>query len=431
MLTLDAMDLPGYPRQAFKRRSPVLPRDPRDRGLAEQIVAGVAKNLRRLETMLGVYSKRRVADVEPRARLICVVGLYQLQFLDRVPDHAVVAEAVAQTRRLDNRVLPRAAGFVNAVLREAIRDPAAGVAALPDWADAAAYCEVALSHPRPIVDRLIALLGKDDAVRFCEHDNRTPPTLVRLIGDATATDLDGDGVAVTPHEQAAMVVVEGARQEDFSRWSAAGLAQPQDATSAAVVPRLDVQAGMTVLDRCCGVGTKTQQLAEAAGSDGRVFAVDASGKRISTLRKLAGGRSTMANVTAKRASWASDFPEDWPTQFDRILIDAPCGNSGVLARRADARYQQEVHDLAAMTALQGQILRDTWPLLKPGGLLAYTTCSVWPEENERIVGAFLAEHPAAEVLSMESTLPSFATTAASHYHDGGFTAILRHADQSG
>ena len=431
VLALDERELPGLPRQAFKRRSPVPPEDPRDRALAEAIVTAVVKNLRLLDTLLGVYAKRPTSRIDGRARLILLVALAQIRLFDRVPDHALVTEAVQQTRRLREPGLARASGFVNAVLRAAVAGRGDVGDKLPPRGNAAAYCEVVLSHPRRVVQKLIELLGPGDAVRFCEHDNRAAPALVRLVGGATvealgsAASAAASGVVVEAHEQGGIVVVEGAKQADFARWADLGLGQPQDATSAAIVPALGVEAGMTVLDRCCGAGTKTQQLSEMAGEGGRVYAVDASGARVSTLRRLAKGRPTMGNVTAKRAEWMAELPADWPREYDRVLIDAPCANSGVMARRAEARYHQTPEHLTELAELQARLLADTWPAVKPGGRLAYATCSVWPEENGGVVGPFLETTPDATLVEERAWLPSFGTDDPARYRDGGYVAVIR------
>ncbi len=468
VLALDDKRLPGMPRQAFKRRSPVVPADPRDRALAEQITLGCVKNWLHLTWLITRFASRPIDQVDNRARLILAVALYQHRFLDRVPEHAIVTEAVAQTRRLGEPTLPRAAGFVNAILRQAIREPDLSASLPARSEDPAGYAQLVLSHPRPLFERLAALLGPEDALRFCEHDNRTPPTLLRLARGHTIDDLqrdldgapgepgapdgdpagtlaapepadgrDGAGgdasvvdertatVELLPHEAPGIVVVRGAKQADFARWSEKGLAQVQDATSAGIVTRLDVNPGMTVLDRCSGVGTKTQQLAEAVGADGRVFAVDAAGARISTLRRLVSRRKDLSHITAKRGEWMKELPAEWPDAYDRILIDAPCSNSGVLARRAEARYIDLAEADAALPPLQLAILRDTWPFLAPGGLLAYATCSVFPLENGQVVRAFMAAHPEAELVEEHAVLPSYASDDPTVYRDGGYVAVLR------
>jgi 16S rRNA (cytosine967-C5)-methyltransferase len=173
------------------------------------------------------------------------------------------------------------------------------------------------------------------------------------------------------------------------------------------------------------VGTKTQQLAEATGSGGRVFAVDAKGSRISTLRRLVSRRADLKHIIAKRGEWMSELGSDWPQRYDRILIDAPCSNSGVLARRAEARYADLSQAEEALPALQLAILRDTWPHLSADGVLAYATCSVFPEENGELVRRFLSAEPGAELVMERAVLPSFRTEAGTRYHDGGYLSLLR------
>jgi 16S rRNA (cytosine967-C5)-methyltransferase len=421
VLALDALDLPGLPTQAFKRQSGVLPDDPRDRALAERLVVATTKHLIYLSTLISHYAQRPYHRIEPRLRLILLVGIAQRELFDRVPDHALVNETVQQTRRFKEVGLSRSAGFVNAVMRRAVEREGLDEL-LPKRDQPIDFGEIVLSHPRPLVERLVKLLGPEDALRFCEHSNRQPPLLVRLIGPATIDDLKRDGVEVVPHEQAGLVVAEGASASAITDWSDRALAQPQDATAAGVVPLLDVQPGMTVLDRCCGVGTKTQQLCEAVGADGRVFAVDSHGKRISRLRALAKRRPFMQNLTAKRAEWSFDFPDDWPDEYDRILIDAPCSNSGVLARRPEARYAQA--DERELADVQASLLDDVWPLLKPGGRVVYSTCSVWPEENGRITTAFLEKTPNAQSVEEHTWLPSFHTDDPKQYRDGGYVCVI-------
>ncbi|MEL7238827.1 MAG: RsmB/NOP family class I SAM-dependent RNA methyltransferase, partial [Planctomycetota bacterium] len=317
--------------------------------------------------------------------------------------------------------LPKASGFINAVLRKAVDEPDVSDK-LPPRDEAKAHAELVLSHPPEVFTPMVDLLGTDDALRLCEHDNRIPPTIVRLMKDRSIDDL-GDADK-QPHEVPGLVVVRGAKQPDFARWSLDRIAQVQDATSFATVGHLDTRPGMTVLDRCCGVGTKTQQLAEVVGMSGKVFATDILGRRIRDLRKLAGKREDLANVTAKRLDTLAEAPDDWPESYDRILIDAPCSNSGVFPRRPEARYAQSEELLQATETTQLGLLLEAWPLLKPGGLVAYATCSIWPRENQQIVEAFRKQTPAAELVEEKAVLPSFETIDPTKYHDGGYVAVL-------
>src|SRR5213075_3554192 len=147
-------------------------------------------------------------------------------------------------------------------------------------------------------------------------------------------DLAGDGVKITPHERAGMFVVEGASIAQLAKWASEGIAQVQDPTAAEVVSLLGIEKGESVLDRCCGVGTKTMQMVEQVGGSGTVVAVDPSEERCTILVKAVADRG-LENVRVVRTGKVSG-----DLQFSRILIDAPCSNSGVLARRAEARYAQ-------------------------------------------------------------------------------------------
>ncbi len=220
-----------------------------------------------------------------------------------------------------------------------------------------------------------------------------------------------------------MYVVTGAKRSHLADLAAKGLAQVQDPTAAAVASQLDLQPGQTVLDRCAGLGTKTLQLRDAVGPSGRVVAMDPAAPRCEGLRQLL-ARRQIDNVVVHCAAWLTDLAGDVPAQFDRILADVPCSNSGVLARRPEARYSQTPAALASLAKLQDRILADSAPFVRPGGLLVHSTCSVWPEENRERIDWFLERHPDFELLNDQTTLPSFDSDP-EHYRDGGYVAVMR------
>src|SRR5690242_2699347 len=163
LLELDAIRLPGWRGGAARRRLQITEPDPRDRALAEQIRIGVIKNLLLLQHLIAHHSDRSLKNIDEIVQKVLAIGLYQLRFLTRIPPSAAVDEAVEQTRRFGQ---PRAAGFVNAVLRNAIRNP-----------DPPMPPEIALSHPHVLMERLRDLLGDEQQVlAFARHDNREPPT---------------------------------------------------------------------------------------------------------------------------------------------------------------------------------------------------------------------------------------------------------------
>lgn len=220
-----------------------------------------------------------------------------------------------------------------------------------------------------------------------------------------------------------MYVVDPARQPLLAEWSAAGLAQVQDPTAALVVGQCDLKPGQAVLDRCSGLGTKTLQMREWIGNTGTIVAVDPSPARCTTLRQLVRQRN-LHNITVHQSAFLRTIADEIPKAFDRILVDAPCSNSGVLARRPEARFAQDERTLHSLWQLQMDILNDTASWLASGGLLVYSTCSVWPEENQQVVEAFLKQHSDFGLQVEQATLPSMENNPLS-YRDGGYYAVLR------
>ncbi|MEM6314173.1 MAG: hypothetical protein AAF743_08795, partial [Planctomycetota bacterium] len=203
------------------------------------------------------------------------------------------------------------------------------------------------------------------------------------------------------------------KQADFAAIADAGLGQVQDATSARTVDHLDLtRPNLRILDRCSGVGTKTRQIAERA-PDADILATDASGKRVRTLRKA------LPDIDAVRLEFLANSPIA-DRRFDRILVDAPCSNSGVMARRAEARYHQSDQAVADVIALQQAILTDTVPALADAGRLVCATCSIWPDENDAIADWLTSTHPELQEIERVHHMPG---GESSTYRDGGFVAV--------
>jgi 16S rRNA (cytosine967-C5)-methyltransferase len=220
-----------------------------------------------------------------------------------------------------------------------------------------------------------------------------------------------------------MYVIEGAKRSHLADWSERGLAQVQDPTAASVVPHVGAKPGERVLDRCCGLGTKTLQLRDAVGDSGQVVAMDPAQVRCRGLQRLLDERR-ITNVAVRCAAWMANVTDAPTADFDRMLADVPCSNSGVLARRPEARFAQGAQALRSLAQLHDQILADTAAAVKPAGTFVYSTCSVWPEENRHRVDAFLRQRSEYELIEDRSTLPSLDPDP-TRYHDGGYWALLR------
>jgi 16S rRNA (cytosine967-C5)-methyltransferase len=167
------------------------------------------------------------------------------------------------------------------------------------------------------------------------------------------------------------------------------------------------------------MGTKTLQAWEIIGATGQIMAMDASKSRCAQLRELLKQRA-IDNIQVVESARM-----ETTEQFDRILIDVPCSNSGVLARRPEARYRDAAN---CLVKIQREILEDTLPALKPGGLLVYSTCSIWPEENEEQVEELLKRHSELKFIDQKTIWPSFETPEETEYHDGGYYAVLKSTD---
>ncbi|HEV8378515.1 MAG TPA: transcription antitermination factor NusB [Tepidisphaeraceae bacterium] len=404
---LDRRRLPGWKANVLRSKNVPEPQG-RDRGLSNQIVIGVIKNLLHLRWLMEEFSGRSLKSIEPLVQKILAIGLYQIRFLDRIPASAAVDEAVEQTKRFGQK---RAAGFVNAVLRKAARGP------MPKGPDrnsqSEEYARVMLSHPPELYRKLGQLVGREEALAICEHDNREPPTIVRLISGK----LESEGVKIIAHEREGMFVVKGASVDVLADWARRGIAQVQDPTAAEVVAKLGIEKGEAVLDRCCGLGTKTIQMRQAVGEQGSVVAIDPSEERCEVLQRIVLERN-VKNVTVRRARMLEEG-----MKFSKILVDAPCSNSGVLARRPEARYAQDEKTLASLARLQDRILDDSAPALMSGGRMVYSTCSIWAQENSERVKSFLGRHPDYRLVAEKLTFPSVDDVPVK-YHDGGYFAVL-------
>jgi 16S rRNA (cytosine967-C5)-methyltransferase len=361
-----AVDRGAWSAEALAAKSVHL--DARDAGLASDITFGTLRRRGELDALIGQYSKRGVEKLDPAVRTALEIALYQLWFLDRVPDHAAVNDSVELVRRAGKA---SAASFVNAVLRRAIREPAQ----VPDT----------LSTPRWLLDRWIAQFGKDEAIEIARTSLRPPERFVR-VGSAA------------PPEGSVSTDVRGCYRLDAGD---PGPFRFQDIGSQAVVPLLDLAAGQTFLDVCASPGNKTAQALETAVT---AIACDLHLSRAKLLGTLG---IPVVMLDASR-------PLPFATKFDRILVDAPCSGTGTLARNPEIKWRLNPADILDLQQRQVAILGNALDHLAPGGLLVYSTCSLEREENQDVV-----EASGATVMTTMQRLPG------REPGDGFFAAVLR------
>ena len=405
----------------------------RDRHLATQLATGAVRHRRTLRAVLQHVRGEggAVGSIQLPLREILEVGAFELLFLDRVPAYAAVSEAAEAARRTaGGRKGEKAAGFVNGRLRgvgrlvagresggaagrDALPHPEGGVvrlraAVLPEpEADAAAFLGAAYSYPDWLVRRWLEALGREKAEAVLVAGNRRPRTYARVSAGAA-----GMGLPAGPRPGS--VDVSDVDSDELRAMLAEGRLTVQDPSAMAAVAALAPQAGERVLDLCASPGTKTTQIAEAMGDRGVVVACDRSEAKLAAVRAALAARG----LTSVKVSLSSEVGGAAPGEgFDAALVDVPCSNTGVLARRVEVRWRLRPRDLAELARLQGELLALASEHVRPGGRLVYSTCSLEAEENGDVVTAFAASRRGWEVRRQEQILPGAD-------HDGAYWALL-------
>lgn len=363
----------------------------RDRALAARLVYGTLAWQGLLDWHLTRLAGREPQRLALPVRVLLRLGLYQLLHLDRIPAHAAVSTSVD----LAKRVAPAAAGLVNAVLRRAVRER--GALPLPDAADPVRHLAVTLSHPEWLVARWRAQLGDAETRLLLAADNEAAPTILRARPGTRETLLSAllrGGVAAAPTRYAP----DGVHVEAVAPHALPGYADGsfavQSEASQLVGHLLDPRPGARVLDVCAAPGGKAFHLAEISG---RAVSVLALGQRQrGAIAIAAGGRRLRLTNLAALVADARRLPLAATQTFDSVLVDAPCSGLGTLRAHPEVRWSRVPEDLCRLATLQAEILEAATAHLRPGGALVYATCTISPEENEGVVGPWLAAHPELE-----------------------------------
>ncbi|MFW5967039.1 MAG: 16S rRNA (cytosine(967)-C(5))-methyltransferase RsmB [Persicimonas sp.] len=360
--------------------------DARDRGLATEIVYGTLTWQRAIDSILDEHVRRDLDSLDVPVLVALRAAVYQMVFLDRIPAHAAVDEAVEIVKGGPSRA---AAGLVNAVLRSLVRadDP-------KWWRDAdrekkpVRYLGERYSLPNWIANRLVQYHGVDRAEEMCEAFNRRPPLYLRATGDEDPGDLP-DGVTSVEGVPGALradslgdAVRDGLEE---GRWVV------QDLGSQLVTLYTGPGRGDAVLDACAGLGGKTLHLARLVGDAGRVVAVDPVASKIELLTEGA-ERLGLAERIEAHVARLQDYARDADERFDVVLVDAPCSGLGVLRRHPETRWRRREADIPKLVALQRELIDAAAELVRPGGALAYSVCTFTTEEGPRQVDNFLDRH---------------------------------------
>jgi len=405
-----------------------------DRGLFPELVFGVLRRQGSLDHLLGLLVDKPLAALQPQPLTILRLGLYQLVHLDRIPVSAAVNESV----NLAKKMVPRAGGLVNAVLRNYVRRK--DTLAFPDPVLAPA-ASIAARHSIPewLATQWLGQLGVPETESLAEASSQQPPLALRANTLRTTRDellrLFGEnGVPAVPcaHSPHGILVKERRQIPNLPGYRE-GLFAVQDEASQMVSLLLDPQPGERVLDCCAAPGGKATHLAQLMTDSGELIATDISRAKLPLIREAA-QRLGICSLTAATADLHR--PETFPAgDFDRILLDAPCSGLGVIRRNPEAKWRLTPDDILRLAAAQKNMCPTAANMLKKGGVLVYSTCSTSREENEQVVQDFLSHHPDYVLEDLNGLFPDmgelftpegmFRAWPHRHGMDGFFAARLR------
>lgn len=400
----------------------------RDRRLTTELVYGCVRRRRTLDALISQFATKPADQQPPLLRLILHLGLYQIRYLSQIPASAAVDTTVDLAKINGFGGL---AGFVNGLLRQTLRQAAERESGDPLDLPADPVSRIGIWHSMPdwIVQQWIAQFGEADAEQLCAWFNQPPSIdlrVNRLRASVEQVEAAMQAAGVTVERLAGFPLALRLRSHRGPIPALPGYMEGwwsvQDASAQLVGALLDPQPGEMVIDACAAPGGKTTHLAELMGDRGLIWAGDRSANR---LKKVLQNAERLQLTSIQLCPGDSRTLTQFTGQADRVLLDAPCSGLGTLHRHADARWRQTPDSVQALAQLQAELLRHVATWVKPGGTLVYATCTLHPDENERVVQDFLAEHPLEKPRWRIESLPAD-HPAARFQQPEGWLRILPH-----
>jgi len=420
-----------------------------ERQRATDLVFGTIRNRLAIDMVIAKLSRSPVERISAKLLNILRVGAYELIYSPSTAEYSIVNEAAQNAKAVAGK---KQVGFVNAVLRQIARliinrqspvsgenvtrtlsqTPAAGcefvVSFLPNpQTQPADYLSAVFSLPKWLVTEWIADFGFANAWQICLASNRRPsvyirPNPLKTLTDQLAEKLRKADIDLKVVTDEAMIRIKSPRDVTKLPGFAEGEFTVQDLAAFEAVKILNPQPNWTILDLCAAPGTKTTQLAELTGDKAQIIATDIDSQRLEKLNENIArlGLRSITIVAYEKLFKNSKF-DIQNSKFDAVLLDVPCSNTGVLARRIEVRYRIKQKAIKQLVDLQNQLLIAAGESIKPQGKICYSTCSIQKEENSQLVKNFLQQNPGFELESEKLILPSSDSAAD---HDGGYVAIL-------
>jgi 16S rRNA (cytosine967-C5)-methyltransferase len=409
---------------------------------ATDLVFGTLRNHQAIDTVIAKFSGRPVKRIQAGLLNIIRVGTYELIYCPSTEQYAIVNEAVVSAKATGGA---KQAGFVNAVLRQITRDinnrqvilaegdadhtlpqtPDTGcqfdTAFLPDRQEnQAKYLSTVFSLPEWLVTGWLDEFGEEFTRQICFASNRRPsiylrPNPLKTTIEALTEKLRDAGVDLEIDTDNSIIRIISPQAISHLPGFAEGEFSIQDLSASMPVKMLNPQPGWTILDLCAAPGTKTTQLAEATGDSAKIIATDIDNRRLEMVRE---------NIARLGINSVDILPYEEvynsQSRFDCILLDVPCSNTGVLARRIEVRYRIKSKAIRELAGLQSKLLSSAEEMVRPGGKICYSTCSIQKTENDSLIENSLKQNQNFALESQQLILPS----AEGFDHDGGYVAIL-------
>ncbi len=374
----------------------------RETALAQALIQGCLRQRGLLDAVIEHFSTVPLARIQKKILTGLRLAVYQLLFMDRIPDHAAINETIRLLKR--SRTPRHLIGFVNGLLRAVCRAREAGSLPPPmaDWQR--------LSHPRWLVRRWQQRYGREKTEILCTANNCEPPLSVTVLSGSRATfisRLAKEGIAAVPgrYTPDSVLIHDHGGSPVLLPGFADGLFQVQDQGALLICHLLASPTPVRVLDACAGVGGKAIALCRLLPGSSTITALEPNNRRFALLKENLNRTGRWRQIRGLQTT-LQEFAErhDGP-KFDAILLDVPCSGLGVIRRHPEIRWLRREKDLLRYQARQQELLFAAADLLAAGGTLLYGTCSTEPEENDRVVSAFLDQHRAYRIVDARSVLP--------------------------
>ncbi len=366
--------------------------DQRDENLVREIVYGIIENKLYIDHIISKASKIRLKKIHPVILEILRMGIYQILFMDKIPNSAAVNESVKLAKKYGHK---GTIGYVNGILRAITRDKDKFLKI--DESDKAQFISIKYSHPKWIVERWIKEYGVDFTEKLCKANNETPYLNIRVNTLKTKKDeliskLTEKGIKLKEGLYADdCIIVDGANNITSLQEFRDGLFTIQDESSMLVAQIMDPVGGSTVLDVCSAPGGKSTHVAQYMGNMGMIISRDIFNHKI----KLIEENSKRLGIDIIKLENHDALMKDNKLigKIDYVLLDAPCSGLGLIRRKPEIKWNRSEEDISILSKLQYDIIDNVKDYIKPGGILVYSTCTIEKDENINIINRFIGENP--------------------------------------